>query len=122
MRCLVDENLPFELADLLTQHGHDVIHVGRSEWRGAADPRVWSLAQELERVLITQDLDFPLKSSGSLIGLLILRPPKSFRKMQIVTWFERDFVDQDGISLLDERVVVLTPGGIRSRPIADLNA
>lgn len=77
MRFKTDENLPFEIADLLRQHGHDAVTVGEQGLAGVADPAVAAVCQVEKRALLTLDLDFsdirrypPEKHAG----IIVLRP------------------------------------------------
>lgn len=76
MKIKLDENLPVSLADLLADFGHDV-HTTQSEGlTGCDDDTVWQAAQDEDRFLITQDLDFSdLRRfvPGRHAGILILR-------------------------------------------------
>ena len=58
MKFKLDENIPLDLARLLGSLGHDVDTVPQEALTGRPDSVVWSCAQEAERLLITQDLDF----------------------------------------------------------------
>ena len=58
MKIKLDENLPFRLATILNELGHDV-HTPREEGlSGHADSEIWQTAQSESRFLITQDMDF----------------------------------------------------------------
>lgn len=41
----VDEDLPCEIADLLSAHGHDVVSVAARGWTGTPDVALWPLVQ-----------------------------------------------------------------------------
>lgn len=58
MRIKLDENLPRRLAESLAGAGHDVDTVMDEGLAGRDDDAVWSGAQESERFLVTQDMDF----------------------------------------------------------------
>ena len=64
MKIKLDENLPFRLATLLQELGHDVHTVQDEHLIGHEDSEVWDAAQKDSRFLITQDLDF---SDGILL-------------------------------------------------------
>lgn len=49
MNIKLDENLPARLAKALTVLGHDVDTVPQEGLTGAADPRIWEVAQEAGR-------------------------------------------------------------------------
>jgi predicted nuclease of predicted toxin-antitoxin system len=56
MKLKLDENLPADLADLLT--GHDVHTVPAENLAGRDDPTIFAAAVSENRILLTQDLDF----------------------------------------------------------------
>jgi predicted nuclease of predicted toxin-antitoxin system len=58
MRIKLDENLPAELAKLLSDHGHDVHTVPGESLAGHPDRQIFAAAMTEKRVLFTQDLDF----------------------------------------------------------------
>ncbi len=89
MRIKLDENLPSDLVAALRQLGHDVESVPQENLAGAPDHVVWQAAQNEERFLITQDLDFshnlhinPIDHHGVL--LLRLTTPTRRRLIQRV--------------------------------------
>ena len=82
MRIKLDENLPSLLIARLQDLGHDVDTVPAEELAGRADPEIWRAAQNAERVLITQDLDFSdLRQfrPGMHHGLILVRLRIRFR-------------------------------------------
>ena len=58
MRIKLDENLPAHLAEILTNLQHDVHTIAEENLSGKSDREIWEAAQQDERFLITQDLDF----------------------------------------------------------------
>lgn len=76
MKVKLDENLPETLVDRLTALGHDVDTVRVERLAGKDDERVWDAAQQAERFLVTQDLDFSdvrRFQPGTHHGLLLVR-------------------------------------------------
>ena len=76
MRIKLDENLPLTLARILETLGHDVDTVASEGLTGAPDPDVWRAAQDDQRLLITQDLDFSDTRQfrpGTHHGLILVR-------------------------------------------------
>lgn len=58
MRLLVDEDSQAHAQlKVLRANGHDVIAVGELDRNGASDPEVFDLAQSLERVLLTHNVE-----------------------------------------------------------------
>ena len=54
----IDECLPIECAELLSQKGHDVATVHQEGLLGDQDSEIWLAAQSEKRFLVTTDLDF----------------------------------------------------------------
>jgi predicted nuclease of predicted toxin-antitoxin system len=76
MRIKLDENLPARLAPLLGVFGHDADTVPEEGLQGRDDAAVWAAAQDSERFLVTQDMDFSdirQFRPGTHHGILLLR-------------------------------------------------
>ncbi len=58
MKLKLDENMPLRLVSMLENRGHDVDTVADEGLSGMPDDDVWLAAQQENRFLITQDLDF----------------------------------------------------------------
>jgi len=75
-RFLADECVYQETIDLLRNRGFDVVRVQNLSLRGAPDREVLLKAQELERVLLTNDLgfgDIRRYSPSGFKGIIILK-------------------------------------------------
>lgn len=76
MRVKLDENLPLRLVSALESLGHDVDTVAEEGLSGMPDEDVWLAAQQENRFLITQDLDFSDTrrfKPGTHSGILLVR-------------------------------------------------
>jgi predicted nuclease of predicted toxin-antitoxin system len=76
MKIKLDENLPAGLVESLADLGHDVDSVPQEALAGQPDSRVWDAAQEAQRFLVTQDLDFSdvrRFAPGTHQGILLVR-------------------------------------------------
>ncbi len=76
MRLKLDENLPATVVEALSELGHDVDTVPQEGLAGQPDPAIWQAAQDTNRFLITQDLDFSdirYYQPGTHHGLLLVR-------------------------------------------------
>jgi predicted nuclease of predicted toxin-antitoxin system len=58
MRFLIDECLARRVAELLTQHGHDAVHVRAVGLLGTTDAAILTAASTDGRVVISADTDF----------------------------------------------------------------
>jgi predicted nuclease of predicted toxin-antitoxin system len=77
MNFKIDENLPSEFVDLLTQAGFSADTVVQESLQGADDSAVADICQKETRILITLDLDFADIRSyppNDYAGLVVLRP------------------------------------------------
>lgn len=70
MRFLVDASLSPRLAAILTEAGHDAVHLRERALQSAEDPIVLTLAETEGRVLLSADADF-----GTLLTLGTRRRP-----------------------------------------------
>ncbi|MBU0700901.1 DUF5615 family PIN-like protein [bacterium] len=76
MKFKVDENLPVEVADLLRQTGYDAVTVMDQHLGGSNDPKIASICQQENRVLVTMDTDFAdirAYPPSDFSGLIVLR-------------------------------------------------
>jgi len=76
MKIKLDENLPIRLVSLLKSLGHDARTVPEEGLIGHADIEIGEAAQQEERFLITQDLDFSDTrrfTPGPHHGILLVR-------------------------------------------------
>ena len=116
VRLKVDEDLPAEIAELLSSYGHDALTVAAQGWMGMPDAILWPWVQDERRWLITADKGFAnlrRYSPGSHAGVILLRAHEESR---------RTYLSLAGIALerlsLDEltgAIVVVTDRGIRVR-------
>ena len=58
MRFKTDENLPLDVAELLSQHGHDAESVWQEQLSGTPDENLATVCQKEQRALLTLDTDF----------------------------------------------------------------
>ena len=120
MRFVVDENLPFGVAELLVGAGHDVIDVATSPHRSSSDAALWQLAIDEDRVLVTRDRDFPLPgTAGRPPGIVLVRPASDMRTAAIVALVQ-SALDTVEVGAFTDHVTVIEPGRVRQRPYASL--
>jgi predicted nuclease of predicted toxin-antitoxin system len=73
MKVLVDENIPRMTVAALRYGGHDVIDVRGTADEGIDDQRLWAIAQQEGRLLITTDKGFAAYRQEPHRGILIIR-------------------------------------------------
>lgn len=86
MKVKLDENLPAELADLLSAGGNDVHTVRGESLAGRDDGAIFRAAAGEGRMLLTQDLDFSdLRrfAPGTHPGLVLVRLRDPSRRLLI---------------------------------------
>jgi predicted nuclease of predicted toxin-antitoxin system len=115
-RLKVDENLPREIAELLSGHGHDAVTVLAQGWTGAADDDLWQLLQKERRWLVTADEEFAdlrLYPPGTHADVLLLRPDEegmeNYLRLAAIA-VERLVFDEIGGA-----IVVISDRGVRIR-------
>ena len=99
MRIKLDENLPADIVAGLAALGHDVDTAPAEGLAGHDDPAVWAAAQAVERVLITQDLDFSdvrVFAPGTHHGLILVRigePSRARLRARVLALFRSEAVE-----------------------------
>lgn len=76
MKIKLDENLPLQIKAGLGAFGHDVHTTNEENLTGSKDSQIWAVAQNEQRLLITQDLDFSDVRQfipGTHHGILLVR-------------------------------------------------
>ena len=58
MKLLLDENLSYKLAKLLSDEYPGSTHVMLSDMEGASDEQIWAYARDEGYIIVTQDSDF----------------------------------------------------------------
>ena len=113
MRFLIDENLPTDVVDVLQSAGHEVIYVPHTSLRTSPDGTLNEFALQGDYVIVTRDLDFPLRESASVPGVILTRAPDHFRRREIGEVMRRFLLDDGNFAAVRGRVTVVSPG--RSR-------
>ena len=76
MKIKLDENMPTSVGELLVSLGYDVDTAVSEGLAGTDDDTIWRAAQDSERLLVTQDLDFSDARKfvpGSHYGIVLFR-------------------------------------------------
>jgi predicted nuclease of predicted toxin-antitoxin system len=121
VRFLIDESLQQRIGDLLTQAGHEALHVEDLDLRGASDDQVLAALIQERCVLVTADTDFGtlLALSGDPFPSVILlrRPGRRPEQRAAAILGALDVVEA---RLPDAAMVVVEPHRLRIRdlPIA----
>jgi predicted nuclease of predicted toxin-antitoxin system len=119
MRFLIDENLSWRLAELLTKAGHDAVHVRDLGAVGVPDVDVMTLATRDERVIISADTDFGAllaQSRAVRPSVILVRALVGRRPPELAGIIEAN-LDTIREHLNAGAVATFTRGGIRVRPL-----
>ena len=119
MRFLVDENLSPKIAWLLTQAGHDSVHVYDLRAAGSADVDIVELAVNGGRVIVSADTDF-----GAILASNRATEPSVILVREIMDLRPPDFVAVvvPQLELLEPHlksgaIAAFSAKGIRVRPL-----
>jgi predicted nuclease of predicted toxin-antitoxin system len=119
MRFLIDENVSWRVAELLTKAGHDAVRVRDLDAEGTDDTHVLALAVRDDRIIVSADTDFgallahsrATRPSVILVRALIdRRPPELAGIIAANLDTIRDHLDAGAVA-------ALTRDGIRVRPL-----
>ncbi|MGD0387942.1 MAG: DUF5615 family PIN-like protein [Tepidisphaeraceae bacterium] len=116
MRFKLDENLPRESAELLTQANHDAVTVIAQRMGGRPDPELATVCKSEGRVLVTLDLDFAdirAYPPAEYPGFIVLRPT-SQAKSHVLELLQL-VIDRSSKEGLAGKLWVVDEGGIRIR-------
>jgi predicted nuclease of predicted toxin-antitoxin system len=112
---LVDECLPIDVTLALRKRGFDASDLVERGSRGLDDHAVWALAAAESRILVTRDLDFPLRGVVPRPpGLVLLRAPDDTAAPQLGA-LATALLDKVVASELVGRITVVSPGRYRQR-------
>jgi predicted nuclease of predicted toxin-antitoxin system len=116
MRAKLDENLPFEAAELLRTAGWECDSVYDEGIAGADDPEVAAACQAGARVLFTLDLDFAdirAYPPSEYVGIVVLRPTEPSRR-QVLQLVSRALPVLSA-NWMDHRLWIVEPARVRVR-------
>ncbi len=114
IRFKVDEDLPAEVAALLSAAGHAAQTVVQQRLGGASDEELWATVQREQHCLVTADkgiADARLHPPGTHAGIVLLRLPRESRA-GYARLTQQLLEGVDPVSIAGA-VVVAAPDGIR---------
>ena len=91
LRFKIDENLPVEIADLLTDAGYEAETVWSEHIQGSSDKELLELCQVENRIMVTLDMDFSdirKYKPEDYQGIILLRIT-SQSKHSVISLFKR---------------------------------
>ena len=119
MKLLVDQDLPHRLAALLTQVGHDAVHVRGLELATAPDHVILDKAVDDDRAIVSADTDF-----GALLAarratrpsVLLVREIVELRPTELARRIDAQHHSLEPY-LHTGAIVAFTPEGVRVRSL-----
>jgi predicted nuclease of predicted toxin-antitoxin system len=73
MKICVDENIPLDTVEGLSNLGHDVLDIRGTIDQGISDDVLWKMVQAEQRLLITTDKGFVQYRNERHAGILVVR-------------------------------------------------
>jgi len=73
VKILVDENIPIQTVNALSNLGHSVEDIRGTNKQGISDEEIWRIAQNENRLFRTTDKGFSQYRNSSHYGILIVR-------------------------------------------------
>ena len=116
MKMFANENLFEPIIDFLRELDNDVLSIREAGLSGIPDDKVYQLACEQKRVIITMDKDFskvfrfPPERCGGIIVVKIYK-----RTVEETLKIFRDFYQGIKKEDIAGNLVIVTPGGVRIR-------
>ncbi len=117
IRFKTDENLPKEIAELLSQAGHDAIRVDQQGLSGVADSGIAAVCRVEKRVMITLDTDFlDIRNfpPEHYMGIIVLRPQR--QSVSRLTKMTSRLLGLLATETLVGKLWIVDEGRIRIRP------
>lgn len=117
MRFKTDENIPRDVADMLSQHGHDAVSVDEQGLAGVADTGIAAVCQVELRAIVTLDTDFmdvrrfPPRNYS---GIIVFRPHRqSIPRLISMTARLQTLLETEP---LEGKLWIMDDGRVRIRP------
>ena len=114
MRFLVDENLPSEVAFLLTENGHDALYVPATDLHRSTDAQLVDRARRENRLLVTKDVTLATGSGHLMPGVVLVQVPDWYRKANIIEVF-RSFTRHPRFSEVEGKLTIVSQRRVTAR-------
>ena len=114
IRFLLDENMPFDLIQLLTKKGHEVIHLKKIGKGGIRNGEVYQVAEAEGSWILTRDADFKNYQKFNTyqikgIIVFVLNNTKTGNLIEVVNRFLEHHHDK----LLSKHLIIIEDSNIR---------
>lgn len=116
MKFLTDENLPRSTVQMLRELGHEVKDVREAKLSGFSDRKLFEIAKNESRILVTLDKDFgnilyfPPKEHSGIIVLRLRQPTQKH-----ITSILRNFIQQMDEDELKQSLRIVEDSDYRTR-------
>lgn len=116
MRFLLDMGIAPATGEFVRKLGHDAVHLRDRGLQRLADDKIFSLAADEDRIIVSCDLDFTriVAREGRKLPSLVLFRLETYTTAQINNWLEGICRDHAG-ALMEGAIVVVEPKRIRVR-------
>ena len=98
----------------LRDESHDVVWVSETEQRGESDESIWARASQEKRILITADLDFPLRGPKP-VAMVLVRGYERISTTALATLL-LEAINSHG-DRLEGQLLIVSPGRVRTRTL-----
>jgi len=116
MRFLADENVYVPIIQYLRSMGHEVVDIRETSYSGASDEKIFKIAIEEKRTILTMDKDFVRMlrfPPDRCLGIIVVK----IYKMSVdetTEVFKRYFESLD-CDEIPGKLLIITKDGVRSR-------
>ena len=116
MRFLADMGISPKTVAFLQSLDHDSVHLHDQGLDRLEDPAILAKAQEEDRILLTNDLDFGelIAVSGARLPSIVVFRLRNMRP-EMVSRYLQGIIDQHGESLEKGAIISVTEGQVRVR-------
>jgi predicted nuclease of predicted toxin-antitoxin system len=119
MRFLLDENVHAASTKALRDQGHEVLHVVDSPLRARPDEHLIEFCNQDNRVFVTRDIAVARHAALLRTGLILIRTPQEFVSRNIPALLANFTATATEVDV-SGRLVVISPGQVRSRELSTL--
>lgn len=102
VKVLIDAMLPWRLANLFRDHGHEARHVRRLKELGRTDALIWETAIENREIVISCDSDFTALHARNPSTKFIFYKRNNYNRAQILKDFTTQMKDIEAFASSSE--------------------
>jgi predicted nuclease of predicted toxin-antitoxin system len=102
VKVLIDAMLPWRLANLFRELGHEARHVRRLKDLGRTDTLIWKAAIENSEIVVTCDKDFKIIQTADQSAKLIFYKKNNLNRARILADFSAQMKDIEAFAASSE--------------------